>query len=104
MVVQAVAGHMHLLGRSISVRLEPGSARERTLLDRRVWDFDDQKATPLARPVEVRRGDTLRVTCTHDAQLRSMVPGLADEEPRYVTWGEGTSDEMCLGIVLYTRT
>jgi hypothetical protein len=26
MVVQAVAGHMHLLGRSISVRLEPGSA------------------------------------------------------------------------------
>jgi hypothetical protein len=28
---------------------------------------------------------------------------VADEQPRYVTWGEGTSDEMCLGIVLYTR-
>ena len=34
--------------------------------------------------------------------LRSMVPELAAEQPRYVTWGEGTSDEMCLGIVQYT--
>jgi hypothetical protein len=103
LVVRAVAGHMHLLGRSIRVELAPGTARERVLLDREVWDFDNQKATPLDRPVQVRRGDTLRVTCTHDAQLRSLVPELADEAPRYVTWGEGTSDEMCLGIVLYTR-
>lgn len=103
MVVRAVAGHMHLLGRSIRVQLSPGTPTERTLLDRPVWDFDDQRATPLPRPVRVRRGDMLRVTCTHDAGLRSMLPELADEEPRYVTWGEGTSDEMCLGIVQYTR-
>jgi hypothetical protein len=103
MVVRAVAGHMHLLGKSIRVELDPGTAGARTLLDREVWDFDNQKATPLQRPVRVRSGDALRVTCTHDAQLRSLVPELADEAPRYVTWGEGTSDEMCLGIVLYTR-
>jgi hypothetical protein len=101
MVVRAVAGHMHLLGRSISVTLNPG-AGQRTLLDRKVWDFDNQKATPLRHPVTVRPGDTLRVTCTHDAALRAMIPELASEQPRYVTWGEGTSDEMCLGIVLYT--
>ena len=65
-------------------------------------DFDDQAATPLDRPVRVRAGDTLRVTCTHDAALRSMIPELAGEQPRWVTWGEGTSDEMCLGIVQYT--
>ena len=104
MVVRSVAGHMHLLGRSISVDLEPGTSDEQRLLDRTVWNFDDQSATPLERPVRVQRGDTLRVTCTHDAALRSMVPELADVEPRYVTWGEGTTDEMCLGIVLYTRT
>ena len=103
MVVRAVAGHMHLLGRSISVDLDPGRAGERRLLDRTVWDFDDQAATPLRRPGPAPAGDTLRVTCTHDAALRSMLPELADEEPRYVTWGEGTSDEMCLGIVQYTR-
>ena len=103
MVVRMVAGHMHLLGRSISVELAPGTPAQRSLLDRKVWDFDDQAATALRRPVRVQRGEALRVTCTHDAALRAMVPELSDEEPRYVTWGEGTSDEMCLGIVLYTR-
>jgi hypothetical protein len=24
-------------------------------------------------------------------------------KPRYVTWGEGTSDEMCLGIVIWSK-
>jgi len=103
MVVRMVAGHMHLLGRSISVELAPDTPDRQRLLDRPVWDFDDQAATTLQTPVRVRRGDVLRVTCTHDAALRSMVPELSEEEPRYVTWGEGTSDEMCLGIVLYTR-
>ena len=102
MVVRAVAGHMHLLGRSISVTLNPGRAGQRTLLDRTVWDFDNQRAVALKHPVTVRPGDTLRVTCTHDASLRGMLPELAGEPPRYVMWGEGTSDEMCLGIVLYT--
>ena len=102
--VRAVAGHMHLLGRSISVTLDPGGPRERRLLERPVWDFDDQGATVLRRPVQVRAGDTLRVTCRHDAALRSMIPELENEQPRYVAWGEGTSDEMCLGIVMYTAT
>jgi hypothetical protein len=103
-VVRAVAGHMHLLGRSIKVELDPGTAKARTLLNRAVWDFDNQRATPLPRPVRVGPGDTLRVTCTHDAGLRRLVPELQSEQPRYVTWGEGTSDEMCLGIVIYTRS
>jgi hypothetical protein len=104
MLVRAAAGHMHLLGRSITIELNPGTPRARTLLDRAVWDFDNQRATPLVKQVRVARGDVLRVTCTHDAGLRRLVPELADEQPRYVTWGEGTSDEMCLGIVIYTKS
>ncbi len=104
MQVRAVAGHMHLLGRSISVTLDPGGPRDRTLLKKPVWDFDDQGATVLKDRVQVRAGDTLRVTCRHDAALRGMIPELENEQPRYVAWGEGTSDEMCLGIVMYTAT
>ena len=88
--VRAVAGHMHLLGRSIQVDLVRRDGSRRRLLDRPVWDFDDQGATPLRTPATVRPGDVLRVTCTHDAGLRSLVPELEDEQPRYVTWGEGT--------------
>jgi hypothetical protein len=100
--VYAVAGHMHLLGRSIKVELNPGTAKARTLLDVPVYDFDDQGARPLATPLRIKRGDVLRVTCTHDATLRAKLPALRDLPPRYVVWGEGTSDEMCLGVVTWS--
>jgi hypothetical protein len=101
--VHAVAGHMHLLGRSIKVELNPGTPRARTLLDVPAYDFDDQGARPLTRPVQVKPADTYRVTCTHDATLRRKLPQLRGLEPRYVVWGDGTSDEMCLGTVIWSR-
>jgi hypothetical protein len=102
--VYAAAGHMHLLGRAITVELNPGTARARTLLDVPAYDFDDQATRPLKNPVTVRRGDVLRVTCTHDAGLRRQLPQLRPLRPRYVVWGDGTSDEMCLGLLVGTAT
>ena len=101
--VHAVAGHMHLLGRSIKVELNPGTPQAKVLLDVPIYNFDDQGARALPQPIKVNRGDTLRVTCTHDAGLRKMLPALKDVGPRYVVWGEGTADEMCLGIVTWTK-
>lgn len=100
--IVAVAGHMHLLGRSITITLDPGTPRERVLFTRAVWNFDDQRAEPMATPVAIGPGDVLRVSCTHDAGLRSQLPELHGLTPRYVTWGAGTTDEMCLGILLET--
>jgi hypothetical protein len=99
--VQAVAGHMHLLGRSIKVELNPDTPAAQTLLDVPVFNFDDQNAQFLPQPVLVHPGDTLRVTCSHDAGLRRQLPELQTLPPRYVVWGDGTSDEMCLGIVIW---
>jgi hypothetical protein len=99
--VQAVAGHMHLLGRSIKVELNPDTPAAQTLLDVPAFNFDDQNAVPLAQPVLVSPGDVLRVTCSHDASLRRQLPELKPLPPRYVVWGDGTSDEMCLGIVIW---
>jgi protein involved in polysaccharide export with SLBB domain len=81
------------------VTLNPGTAKARTLLDIPVWDFDNQGAHPLAVPAKVGPGDVLRVSCTHDATLRDKIPELASLPDRYVVWGEGTSDEMCLAIL-----
>lgn len=44
--VRAAAGHMHLLGTSIKIEVNPGTDTARTLLDVPVWDFDNQKARP----------------------------------------------------------
>jgi hypothetical protein len=101
--LRAVAGHMHLLGKSIQFDLQRQDGTSQRLLDIKTWNFDDQRATVLAQPITVHPGDRLRVTCTHDATLRQKLPALAKLPPRYVVWGEGSSDEMCLGIISYTQ-
>ncbi len=100
--IRATAGHMHLLGRSIKIEVDPGTARARTVLDIRNWDFDNQGARPI-RPVHLRTGETVRVTCRHDQSLRDLLPAFKGQPERYVVWGEGTTDEMCLGLLLVTR-
>ena len=99
--IRAVAGHMHLLGTSITVELNPGTPRATVLLEIPRWSFHWQASYVLQRPVAAGPGDTVRVTCRHDASLRA---GLTPRpKPRYVLWGEGTTDEMCLGILQVTR-
>ena len=100
--VRTVAGHMHRLGSSIRIDLNPGTAKARTLLDTSVWDFDNQGAVSI-RPATVKPGDRLQVTCTHDQAWRDKLPELRGIPERYVVWGEGTTDEMCLGILGVTR-
>jgi Copper type II ascorbate-dependent monooxygenase, C-terminal domain len=98
----AVHGHMHLLGRSIKIELNPGRKDARTLLNEQVFDFDNQALYPLGKPLDLKAGDTLRVTCTHDAGLRKQLPQLRSLPPRYVVWGDGTADEMCLGLAIWS--
>ncbi len=102
MTIQSVAGHMHLLGRSIKIEVNPGTDRARTVLDIPVWDFDNQGARPV-EPVQLNAFDTVRVTCRHVQWLRDKLPSFEGQEERYVVWGEGTTDEMCLGILQVTR-
>ena len=102
-VVRASAGHMHLLGSSIRIELNAGTPRARTLLDIKQWDFDDQGSRPLPATAVVR-GDRITVTCTHDQAWRDRLPALQGIPERYVVWGEGTTDEMCLGILSVTRS
>jgi hypothetical protein len=101
--IRGVAGHMHLLGQRIRIEVNPGTPRARTVLDIPVWDFDNQGSHPTP-PIRLERGDTVKVTCTHSQELRDRLPAFETQrEDRYVMWGEGTTDEMCLGILLVTR-
>ncbi|HET6968317.1 MAG TPA: hypothetical protein VFI44_08580 [Ornithinibacter sp.] len=101
--IRAVSGHMHLLGRAITVDVNKGTPQATRVLDIPVWNFDDQGSIPLAEPLDVAPGDTITVTCTHDQELRDLLPAFEGTQDRYVAWGEGTTDEMCLGIVLMTQ-
>lgn len=95
----AAAPHMHLLGRSLKLTLNPGTATEKTILNVTNYNFDDQSSTVLKTPITVKAGDTIRVECTFDPTIRQKILQLKNLPPRYVTWGEGSSDEMCLGVI-----
>jgi hypothetical protein len=100
--IQAVAGHMHLLGRWIKIQVDPGTPRQRTILNIPVWDFDHQEATTI-KPVSLQPGETVKVTCKHVQWLRDQLPAFRGIPDKYVVWGEGSTDEMCLGILEVTH-
>jgi mono/diheme cytochrome c family protein len=93
--IYGVAGHMHTRGIDIRVELNG-----KTLLHIPRWNFHWQDAYYLERPVDANVGDTIRVRCTYDnsAIKQPLVNGRL-LKPRYVLWGEGTTDEMCLGLL-----
>ncbi len=86
--VEGVILHMHRLGQSGSVTLAHAGGGDETLLRIPHWDFDWQRAYFLADPPVFRTGDRLGVSCTH-----------RNDTKRLVTWGESSSDEMCIGFV-----
>lgn len=92
LTIFGASGHMHELGRSFRLELNPGEDDARLLLDIPRWDFHWQDSYEFVEPLEVSIGDVLRMTCVWDNRL--------SDDPRYVVWGEGTSDEMCFGSLL----
>ena len=95
-------GHMHQLGKTITITLQDGVSGEiTTLTSQSQWNFDNQKTDWVAKPLVAKAGDKLKVTCTYDLKLRSLLPEFKNQAPRYVVWGEGSNDEMCLAIVNY---
>ena len=94
-----VTGHMHLRGRSITISLNPGTAQAETLLDIPRWDFQWQGQYWFKEPVRIRSGDEVRITCVYDNSGTIPGPDGQPLPPRYMTWGERTTDEMCLGAL-----
>lgn len=98
--IYGVAGHMHLRGRDIQVVLDPGTPKQQMLLHIPAWDFHWQDVYYLVHPIRVGPGDSVRVTCSFDNSIADQpVVGGQQLKPRYVVWGEGTTDEMCLGML-----
>lgn len=88
--IVSVFGHMHELGRTFRMTLNPDTKDEKVLLDIDRWDFDWQLNYTPAKKTVVGPGDIVRVECSWDRNLINP-----QAEPRWVSWAEGTEDEMC---------
>jgi hypothetical protein len=97
-----IGAHMHLLGVSLKVVLNPGTPEAKVLLNDPHYDFHYQRAYNMAKPVAVTPQDKIQVTCTYNPRLRQEIPYLRDLPAQYITWGDGSADEMCLAIVAMT--
>lgn len=103
--VIGVVPHMHLLGTEISASIEHDDGSESCLIDVKRWDYNWQQ-TYLFPPedyVEVRPGDRHALTCVYDNSVTNQ-PVINGErvDPKEVSWGEGTLDEMCLNFLIAT--
>lgn len=93
------APHMHQLGTRIATSVEDGPM----LVEIPRWDFHWQGGYTLATPYVLRQSDTIHVECQYDngPANQPVVDGMR-QPPRDVTWGENTTDEMCLSYLLAT--
>ncbi|GAB5549123.1 MAG: hypothetical protein SangKO_088830 [Sandaracinaceae bacterium] len=102
MVVTGLTPHMHLLGTRLRAEIVPAldaTAEPACLVDVPDWDFNWQQSYRVRADdaLEIAPGEGVELTCVYDNSPTHQ-PTINGEQldPRDVTWGEGTLDEMCL--------
>ncbi|MBX7114530.1 MAG: hypothetical protein K1X64_09420 [Myxococcaceae bacterium] len=78
--------HMHQAGREIRVDGPQGC-----VIDIPKWDFHWQQQYFFTRPLTVKADEAVKMSCTWD-----------NPTSKYLHWGEGTEDEMCLTYLYLT--
>lgn len=93
-----VGPHMHLVGKSIKVeKLAANTGAAETVINIDNWDFDYQGLYTLKNKLLLEAGSGLRLTCSYDNSADN--PRNPNSPPILVTYGEASTDEMCLAFV-----
>ena len=102
-LIYSAALHMHLLGTRGTLQIERADGADDCMLQVDDWDFHWQLAYGFRQPKVFNPGDRLSIECHWD-NTESNQPVFDGERrtPRDVAWGEGSTDEMCLGIFYVT--
>ncbi len=101
--IDRIQPHMHLLGVKFTMVLNPGTPQAKTILDVPNYNFHYQKAYNV-KPIAVNQGEQVQINCTYDPQLAQELPILRKAPPHFVTFGDGSSDEMCVGVTWQTSS
>ena len=95
-----VTPHMHLLGREMKVTatLPDGTLMPLVHVDN--WDFNWQTGYEFKTPLHLPAGSRVDLEAHYDNS--SGNPLNPNNPPKLVTWGEQTTDEMCLAFLSFT--
>jgi len=95
-----VTPHMHLLGREMKVTATLPDGTIIPLVHVQNWDFNWQTTYELKTPLHLPAGSRVDLEARYDNS--SGNPLNPNNPPRFVTWGEQTTDEMCVAFLNFT--
>ncbi len=93
----AIAPHMHLLGHQATIEAQFPNGDRRQLIRIDNWDFHWQGNYVYRDPVLLPAGTLIELTAYYDNSLNN--PKNPSSPPVPVSWGERTTDEMCLAFL-----
>ncbi|MFZ1705457.1 MAG: cytochrome c [Saprospiraceae bacterium] len=91
--------HMHYLGKNWEVYIENLDGSKTNLIKINDWDFNWQGGYYFDRYKIAKKGSKIRAFATYDNTANN--PANPSSPPKFVTWGEGTKDEMYYLPLLY---
>ncbi|MBI4851660.1 MAG: ascorbate-dependent monooxygenase [Acidobacteria bacterium] len=95
-----VTPHMHLLGQKMKVEVTlPNGQKPNCMIDIPKWDFKWQGTYTYKESMLLPGGSKIKLTAIYDNSTNN--PFNPNNPPKTVTWGEQTTDEMCLAFVSY---
>jgi mono/diheme cytochrome c family protein len=95
-----VTPHMHLLGREMKVTATLPDGTVVPLVHVTNWDFNWQTGYELKTPLRLPAGSRVDLEAHYDNSSGNALN--PNNPPKLVTWGEQTTDEMCLAFLSFT--
>jgi Copper type II ascorbate-dependent monooxygenase, C-terminal domain len=92
--------HMHLLGRKMHVNATLPNGSEKCLINIDDWDFNWQGMYGFSEPVAIPTGTKLALDAHYDNSTENWRN--PNNPPKPVSWGEQTTDEMCIAFIGFT--
>ncbi len=96
--------HLHTRGRSGAITILGKDGKTKACgLKIPSWDFNWQGSYQLLKPIRLEKGEKIKLTCVWDnsAANQPVLDG-KKTKPKDLNWGDGTLDEMCLGVLFIT--
>lgn len=95
-----VMPHMHLLGHDMTVTATLPDGQKQLLVSVPDWDFNWQTIYMYKDPIHLPKGSSIDLVAHYDNSAdNARNPNIP---PKLVTWGEQTTDEMCIAFAFYT--
>lgn len=100
LTIRAALPHMHMLGHEMKVTATLPDGKTVPMIYINDWDFNWQETYRYKAPLHLPAGTKVNLVAYFDNTEQN--PRQPSHPPRFVTWGEQTTDEMCLAFFQFT--